>query len=98
MRVVYAVERLPELRGIHNRKPTWDILVAVLFSPGGQLLGGSVARRPIEIAIPADANEATLWFQNTDGSGQAAWDSRYGENYRFAVTRSARGTRRPPRG
>jgi hypothetical protein len=86
LRVEYAPDRLPDYRGTHKNKPTWDIVATVLFSPGGQVQSGSVAKKPFEIAVPRDASEVTLWFQNTDGSGGAAWDSRYGENYRFGVS------------
>ena len=89
LRVEYAPDRLPDYRGTHKNKPTWDIVATVLFSPGGQLQSGSVARKPLEVAIPVDASEVTLWFQNTDGSGGAAWDSRYGENYRYGVLPSS---------
>ena len=89
LRVDYAPERLPDYRGMHKNKPTWDIVAMILFSPGGQLYSGSVARKPLELEVPRDASEVTLWFQNTDGSGGAAWDSRYGENYRFGVSSGA---------
>jgi hypothetical protein len=90
LRVEYAPDRLPDYRGTHKNKPTWDIVGTVLFSPGGQLQSGSVAKKPLDVVVPRDASNVTLWFQNTDGSGGAAWDSRYGDNYHFAV--SAGGT------
>jgi len=79
LRVQYAPERLPDYRGTLNRKPTWDIVATCLFSPGGQLESGSVSKKPLEVAVPRDATRVTLWFQNTDGSGGASWDSRYGD-------------------
>jgi Family of unknown function (DUF6209) len=93
LRVDYAPQRLPDYRGTYKNKPTWDIVAMVLFSPGGQLQSGSVAKKPLEVVVPSDASEVTLWFQNTDGSGGAAWDSRYGENYRFGVSSAAAGSR-----
>src|SRR5882672_1627824 len=33
LRVDYAPERLPDYRGTHKNKPTWDIVAMVLFSP-----------------------------------------------------------------
>jgi hypothetical protein len=89
LRIDYAAERLPEFRGTHNRRPTWDIIATALFSPGGQVVTGSVSRKPFELSVPRDATEVTLWFENTDGSGQMAWDSRFGENYRFPIATGA---------
>ena len=85
LRVEYATERLPDFRATHRSKPTWDIVGTVLFSPGGQLETGSVVKKPLEVVVPKNASKVTLWFQNTDGSGGAAWDSRYGDNYHFDI-------------
>lgn len=95
--VLYAAERLPDCRAIHNRRATWDLFASALFTPGGQLESGSVAKGEFQCAVPGDATDVSLWFQNVDGSGCTAWDSRYGENYRFAVTpaqSTVRSTRR----
>jgi hypothetical protein len=86
LRVDYAPDRLPDYRGTLNRKPTWDIVACLLFSPGGQMVSGSVAKKALEVDVPSDATELSIWFLNTDGTGGAAWDSRYGENYRFGVS------------
>jgi Family of unknown function (DUF6209) len=39
-----------------------------------------------ETTIPDDASLAELWFERRTPTGSDGWDSRYGRNYRFAVT------------
>src|SRR5437899_8934383 len=34
LRVEYAPDRLPDYRGTHKSRPTWDIVGTMLFSPG----------------------------------------------------------------
>jgi hypothetical protein len=80
--------------------PSWDITVYARFHPGLQLYSGKLVRHlddesgrllippvelPYEMTIPADAREVELWFQNIDGGGCKAWDSRSGENYWFQI-------------
>ena len=38
------------------------------------------------VEIPADAQEVQVWFKGW-AYGNSVWDSAYGENYRFAITR-----------
>src|SRR5262245_6906781 len=47
LRVEYSADRLPDYRGTFKNRPTWDIVAMVLFSPGGQLVSGSVAKKPL---------------------------------------------------
>ena len=56
----------------------------VRFAPGGQHLMASVSAA-CEVPIPGDATSLELWFHGTDRDRTTAWDSRFGENYRFRV-------------
>jgi hypothetical protein len=42
---------------------------------------------PLEVPVPLDAEQVELWFQYTDLLQCSAWDSRFGQNYWFGVTR-----------
>jgi hypothetical protein len=97
----YDLDRLPTCRGTHNGHPAWDIVAHVKFSPGGQLVTGSVRAfdspqglptgpgrsEALEVKIPADATEAEIWFHNYTGAGSScqAWDSNYGANYVYEI-------------
>jgi hypothetical protein len=64
------------------------------FLPGGQLRtvalrdsadGAASAQLAAgDIAVPDDAQAVELWFEGTAGNGPR-WDSRFGQNYRFAI-------------
>lgn len=93
----YDLDRLPTCRGTHNGHPAWDIVAHVKFTPGGQLVSGSVRAfdspqghptgpgrtKALEVKIPAEATAAEIWFHNFTGAGSSceAWDSNYGANY-----------------
>jgi hypothetical protein len=62
------------------------VMLHARFAPGGQHRTEPLRDEPIPLAVPADALEAVLWFQATEHAGGEAWDSRFGENYRFPVT------------
>lgn len=97
----YALERLPQCRGTHDGHPAWDLVAHARFTPGGQLVAGSVRAFespqgqptttahavPLTVPIPADATDVELWFRNTSGAGSSceAFDSSYGANYRFPI-------------
>ena len=99
--VEYDLGRLPDCRGTHNGYPAWDTRAFVRFSPGGQLVDGTVRGFdttggtphgdglpvPFETAIPAGATRAEVWFQNFTGAGSSCvgWDSNNGQNYGFEV-------------
>jgi hypothetical protein len=101
LQVGYELSRLPDCRGTHNGHPAWDLVAHARFSPGGQVFEGSVRSFvssngqptneavpvPFIVQIPGDASEVELWFHNYTGAGSGcqAWDSNYGENYRFDV-------------
>ena len=58
---------------------TWDDYTGLL--PLTQA-GKAVAAH---IEIPAAADGLELWFENNSRWGCQAWDSAYGENYRFSI-------------
>ncbi|MBM4372609.1 MAG: hypothetical protein FJ098_13190, partial [Deltaproteobacteria bacterium] len=105
LQVGYDLSRLPDCRGTHNGHPAWNTVAYARFHPGGQLLAGSVrsfvtvngqptneaVAVPFVVPIPADAEEVELWFQNFTGAGSScvAWDSNFGENYRYGIWPSA---------
>jgi hypothetical protein len=78
-----------------------DILCHVRFQPSGQTLTQSVLEqaspvmgatgspRPagLEVAVPVGTTEVELWFERREPAGISAWDSRYGQNYTFDVSR-----------
>lgn len=99
--VDYDLDRLPQCRGTHNGHPAWDIVGQVKFTPGGELVTGSVRalksnggtptndaeREELRVKIPAGATSASLWFKNAAGAGSScvAWDSNLGANYSYAI-------------
>ncbi len=96
--VRYEPERLADGEGgvvvaaaTKKLKTPREIIGYARFLPGGQIrhatLRGRRAARKVaaEIAVPPETREVELWFQCTDADGVLAWDSRFGENYRFAV-------------
>jgi hypothetical protein len=85
--IEYAAERLPDCRASYRGQDAWNIAGYARFLPGGEVQSGAVAKQPLIIDVPADATHVELWFQNTDNTGCNAWDSRYGQNYRFEITR-----------
>jgi len=40
---------------------------------------------PFTVSIPNDATNLEIWFESRGPDGTVAWDSRYGQNYAFAV-------------
>lgn len=96
----YDLARLPNCRGTHNGYPAWDLTASVLFSPGGQRAEGSVRAfgtnngtpdqgqlhsQPLDVAIPAGATRAEIWFTNTGLWCSPSYDSNDGKNYAFDV-------------
>ncbi len=96
LRVRYAPERLPYCRAVYNGYPAWSIVLeyqalpdptvrSVTLGPDGGVLGAL-------IDVPEAAQTLVLWFTNRDYQGCTASDSRYGENYTFAVAPPAEPT------
>jgi hypothetical protein len=89
--VVYDSNRLPEIRDTYNGLPAWSILgylkvisgttenyyYKALETPGQ----GEIMRQTY--GIPEDADEISMWFENTGRSGRVAYDSNYSQNYNF---------------
>jgi hypothetical protein len=71
-----------------------DIVCHVRFYPGGKERSGSLQLRPglpsgpglFEAIIPPGTSSVEIWFERREGNVATGWDSRYGQNYRFAVT------------
>lgn len=85
VRVEYDVARLPQCRHFSNGYELWDITAHLRWEPSGAVVGASVRGGAATFAVPADAQRAVLWFENTSAIGCQAWDSNYGANYAFAV-------------
>ncbi len=43
---------------------------------------------PLSVRVPPDAMGFEIWFLNSGMYGDKAWDSRYGQNYRFPVAQA----------
>jgi hypothetical protein len=82
--ITYSLDRLPACRGTHNGFPAWDITAFVRFSPGNQVLSGSVrgfsgttgtpsnesaVSAPWTFDVPRGATSAEVWFRNFTGAG-----------------------------
>jgi hypothetical protein len=82
--ITYAIDRLPDCRGTHNGYPAWDVVASVRFSPGGQVVEGTVRGFdslngtptnagakgvPFGFDVPAGATSAQVWFHNFTGAG-----------------------------
>jgi hypothetical protein len=78
-RLEYALDRLPG----SSRQ---GVVAEIVFEPGGQHHSGRVVAGKFDVNVPDDAREMMIWFHRANGDG-TSWDSRFGENYRFAVTR-----------
>jgi hypothetical protein len=66
-----------------------SVMDRVRVPPGSGVVVALVPR-PFEVAVPEDAHNVELWFRVFHGidGGCEVWDSRFGENYWFAVDRS----------
>jgi Family of unknown function (DUF6209) len=81
--IVYAQSRLAQCYHSRAGNPLWDITARVQFSPGGQVLTGSVRDGAWTLGVPSDARSAAVWFEATSASGCHQWDSNLGANYVF---------------
>jgi hypothetical protein len=99
--VRYDPDRTRACRRYHNGLPAWFLFGHVRFSPSGQSHEGALVESfdglsgrvfdppravPLDVPVPLDATGVELWFQNTDLEMCSAWDSRFGQNYRYDVT------------
>lgn len=74
-----------------------DIICHVRFVPGGQSHTGTVPKTVVPSAhtvqrdsalafgVPSDATNVEIWFERRGAESTLGWDSRYGQNYSFAV-------------
>jgi uncharacterized protein YraI len=85
LKIEYAAERLPTCRASYRGQDAWNIAAYARFLPSGEVRRGAVAKEPLVVDVPTGATQVELWFNNTDNTGCVAWDSRYGQNYRFDV-------------
>jgi len=94
VRVVYDPARLTACRGEQNGRPAWSITgywrigegPVRSFEAGGHSPSGGTA----EPVLALDASgPLQIWFQNTSVWGCSAYDSDFGNNYRFAVSAAA---------
>jgi hypothetical protein len=88
----YDIRRLSACRGNAGGVPSWDVTLFYRVDEGAagsaSLTAMSDSGRvaaPALFRTPVGARQVTLWFENSDGSGCADWDSRYGSNYVFAL-------------
>jgi hypothetical protein len=93
LRIEYDPRRLmPEYLG--GGMP--DIVCHVRFYPGGKERSGTLqlpagaasGAGQFEAIIPPGTGSVEIWFERREGTAATGWDSRYGQNYRFAVTPS----------
>jgi hypothetical protein len=84
--ITYDVSRLPQCRGDQDGHPAWSITAYWQLDSGasGSLTVGGYGLSSPSFTVPS-AGELQLWFQITDVWGCSAWDSKFGENYRFTV-------------
>jgi hypothetical protein len=93
--VDYDIRRLPYCRQDYNGYQTWDVTVGYSFDGGPSQSATLTAtpndytrvQAPARISVPASAATVALWFENHDRTGCQSWDSAYGTNYQFALTR-----------
>lgn len=89
--VAYDLGRLPDCRSRYHGLPTWEVLAFYRFDGGAvsevvltKADGTERLAAPATIEVPPEAGSIELWFMNSDNTGCVAWDSRFGENYRFS--------------
>jgi hypothetical protein len=93
--VDYDPARLPTCRARYAGGDAWSINVEYRID------GGPVRQQPVtrldsdrrevkvlaSLPVDAEAQEMELWFVSGDRTGCREYDSRYGANYRFSITR-----------
>jgi len=91
----YAPERLPQCRSTSGGADGWGISGFLVTErspiprpfPVTELQGGKAVAVDALVEIP-EADHIELYFQVTDVYGCTAYDSDFGQNYRFAVEQS----------
>ncbi len=94
--VDYDIDRLGQCRAMYMNYHAWSVDMQYRFDGGpvqsapvtlgyGQYNSEFRRQVPAFIPVPAGAQTLELWFVNGDRKGCSAYDSRYGQNYVFAV-------------
>ncbi len=99
LRLLYALDRLPNCRSTHNGYPGWTISLYYTFDLSVQaqelpmVMHNSFTHTSAAweqtIDIPADAENIWFWARNSDVSGCETWDSNMDQNYLFPIFASA---------
>jgi hypothetical protein len=104
LKVVYDPARLPDCRATKYGFPAWSLLLWYQFDgvdgvdgvagaggpdPAYAALAFDGAMMTATLAVPEDATELTLYFQNNDAYGCNRYDSNLGANYVFEVSAPA---------
>lgn len=100
----YDPQRITGCRGYHDGMPAWDIFANVRFTPSGETFSGPQVQHysqeggggifdpprpiPFTVNVPADSTQTEIWFLNRNAFGCMAWDSQFGNNYRFEVAQA----------
>jgi hypothetical protein len=90
--VDYDLLRLPTCRATYNEYQTWEVTAHARFDDGTTadapvtevIDPNGRGPAPARFHAPAGTHAVELWFENTDRTGCQAWDSDYGQNYRFS--------------
>jgi hypothetical protein len=94
--VRYDLARLPACRLSRAGYQLWDVEAYVRFQPEGHVAYASLTRVesggrvsvPTSFEVPPGTQAVELWFRNANGDRSCeTWDSKFGQNYRFAATR-----------
>jgi hypothetical protein len=94
VRVAYDASRLTACRGDFNGKPGWSITGYYKIGSGDvrtfEAGGFSPSNGGAPPVLTLDASgDLQIWFQNSNRWGCSAYDSDFGNNYRFAVQPAA---------
>ena len=95
----YDVYRIPSGLGCtHDGVPTVAVTAFAQFQPGGAILSeridgppdssGKVTSIPLEYDVPGNATQVSLWFLDSSECNGDQWDSRYGANYVYSVSKN----------
>ena len=81
LQIDYATERVCTCRATRYGQKAWSISANFRFHPSRQEKAADVSSGACQVDVPANTSQIEIWFHNTDHTGCAAWDSRYGQNY-----------------
>ena len=89
----YDFARSPKCRAYEEGLPNWDIIVHTRVdgaAPRDVVLYGyqqpaNATGADVAFEVPF-GRDLAVWFENADSSLCQTWDSRYGENFHFAIT------------